>query len=119
MEFFNMNESKFETLEDELRDAFAKLLNVPKTSIQIALAKDLVKRSIGEEKSIESMVLLVTIATNALEDAKKIENNMNLETFVQEVNDEINDSEMLKNSGITLERVSTAKTNVENGTFTY
>ena len=107
MEFFNMNKNKFEELKDELRDAFAKLLKVPKTSIQLALKKVLVKRSIiNDNLDEESTVLVLTVVTNTLELAKEIEKSLNMETFVQDLNNEINESEILKQSGITLERVS-------------
>ena len=107
MEFFNMNKDNFEDLKDELRDAFAKLLKVPKTSIQLALKKVLLKRNIIDDNlDEESTVLVLTVVTNTLELAKEIEKSLNMETFVQDLNNEINESEILKQSGITLERVS-------------
>ena len=107
MEFFNMNKDNFEDLKDELRDAFAKLLKVPKISIQLALKRVLVKRSIIDNNlDEESTVLVLTVVTNTLELANEIEKSLNTETFVQDLNNEINESEILKQSGITLERVS-------------
>ena len=107
MEFFNMNKDNFEDLKDELRDAFAKLLKVPKISIQLALKRVLVKRSIIDDNlDEESTVLVLTVVTNTLELANEIEKSLNTETFVQDLNNEINESEILKQSGITLERVS-------------
>ena len=46
------------------------------------------------------------MVTNTLEAAKEIEKSLNMETFVQDLNNEINESEILKQSGIALERVS-------------
>ena len=107
MEFFNMNQNNFEELKDELRNAFAKLLKVPKTSIQLALKKVLVKRGIIDDNlDEESTVLVLTVVTNTLELAKEIEKSLNMETFVQDLNNEIKESEILKQSGIALERVS-------------
>ena len=107
MAFFNMNKNKFEELKDELRDVFAKLLKVPKTSIHLTLKKVLLKRSIIDDNSDEeSTVLVLTVVTNTLEAAKEIEKSLNMETFVQDLNNEINESEILKQSGIALERVS-------------
>ena len=107
MEFFNMNQNNFEELKDELRNAFAKLLKVPKTSIQLALKKVLVKRGIIDDNlDEESTVLVLTVVTNTLELAKEIEKSLNMDAFVQDLNNEINESEILKQSGITLERVS-------------
>ena len=107
MKIFNMNQNKFEELKDELRDVFAKLLKVPKISIQLALKRVLVKRSIIDDNlDEESTVLVLTVVTNTLELANEIEKSLNTETFVQDLNNEINESEILKQSGITLERVS-------------
>ena len=118
LEFVNMNQSKFEILREELRDAFSKILKVPKTSIGFSLKRVLVKRETSysqDDDSQNSIIVVVTIETNTQESAALIENTMNSGTLVERVNDEINESETLKNSGIALERVSTAVTEGQNG----
>ena len=118
LEFVNMNQSKFEILREELRDAFSKILKVPKASIGFTLKRVLVKRESSynqDDDRQNSMIVVVTIETNTQETAKAIENTMNSETLVQRVNDEINESEILKKSGIALERVSSAITEGQDG----
>ena len=113
-----MNQSKFEILREELRNAFSKILKVPKTSIGLTLKRVLVKRESSyskDENGQDSIIVVITIKTNTQENAKAIENIMDSGTLVERVNDVINESKTLKNSGIALERVSTAITEAQNG----
>ena len=118
LEFVNLNQSKFEILKEELRNAFSRILKVPKTSIVLTLKRVMVKRESSyskDENDQDSIIVVLTIETNTEETAKAIVKIINLGTLVERVNDEISRSETLKNSGITLERVSTVITEGQNG----
>ena len=111
MEFINMTRSKFEVLKNELREAIANVLKVPVTTIECTLKNTLVKRSIIQDDfTNDSTIVVVTVRTTAPQAAMSVKALMNSASFVQKINDEITNSETLRNSGIALERVTAAFT---------
>ena len=114
MEFVNMNKSQFEMVKNELREAIADVLKVPSTTVECTLKNALVKRSIDRDDfANDSAIVVVTVRTSASQAAKSVETSMNSGSFIQELSDEIDNSETLRSSTIALERVTKAITDTD------